>query len=131
MGHPRLSILLIINSGRERIAIKVANLHAQVSEVYFIGDLMPSIINVRGTMLTGVLDFSFTPNGYASLQCGAIHMQLPETVPLQWRNTLKLKRAIRQQHRVSAMILDDYGVCHPLPSRSGSGALQITEQLDI
>ena len=83
IGHPKLSILLIMNSGRERIAIKVATLHALVHEVHFVGELMPSVINIRGSIMTTVLTFCFTPNGFASLQCGETRLPLPETVSIQ------------------------------------------------
>ena len=86
--------------------------------VYFVGELMPSVINIRGSLISAVLTFSFTPNGFASLQCGSTGLPLPETVLIQWRDVQKLRRITKEQHKVSAMLLDDYGICYPLPSRT-------------
>ena len=120
-GYPKITVALQILSGTERVVLKMATIYGMIDEIKFVGQLNPTILGFRGSIMGGMLSLNLGTGNPARLSCKNLFTPTPETVPVPWHSVWKIKRLSRTQYSAKVLLIDDYGIAYPLLQDTSAG----------
>jgi len=114
LGYPAISLALESVSGTERVMLPMATVNGIISKTMYIGHLQPRILGYRGNLCGGALAISLGSEGPGTLQCGSVHMKVPETVSVPWQLGWKVRRISQGTYRARVWSIDQFGIAYLL-----------------
>ena len=114
-GYPKVTLLLELISGTERILLPFAYVNGMINEICFLGQLQLKILGFRGSICGGALALHLdggTSTG--QLRCGTTQMKMPDIVPVLWQKVWVVRRMSRSQYKAAIWLWDQYGIAYPL-----------------